>query len=100
MTFAKEAYIYGADHCHIMRDPVLQGYRNEPYTKGLTDLVNTHQPEILLLGATTMGRDLAGSRGDDAGHRPDRRLHRAQHRRPRAGCHAADLRRLACCARS
>ena len=60
-AFAKEACFYGADHCHIMRDPVLQGYRNEPYTKGLTDLVNTHQPEILLLGATTMGRDLAGS---------------------------------------
>ena len=60
-AFAKEAYLYGADHCYIMRDPVLQGYRNEPYTKGLTDLVNTHQPEILLLGATTMGRDLAGS---------------------------------------
>jgi electron transfer flavoprotein alpha subunit len=59
--FAKEAYICGADHCYIMRDPALQGYRNEPYTKGLTDLVNKHQPEILLLGATAMGRDLAGS---------------------------------------
>ena len=44
-----------------MRDPVLKGYRNEPFTKGLTDLVNTHQPEIMLLGATAMGRDLAGS---------------------------------------
>ncbi len=60
-AYAKEAYTYGADHCYIMRDAVLQGYRNEPFTKGLTDLVNTHQPEILLLGATTMGRDLAGS---------------------------------------
>jgi electron transfer flavoprotein alpha subunit len=60
-TYAKEAYAYGADHCYVMRDVVLQGYRNEPFTKGLTDLVNTHQPEILLLGATTMGRDLAGS---------------------------------------
>ena len=59
--YAREAYTYGADHCYIMRDPVLQGYRNEPYTKGLTDLVNKHQPEIMLLGATTMGRDLAGS---------------------------------------
>jgi electron transfer flavoprotein alpha subunit len=38
-----------------------KGYRNEPYTKGLTDLVNAHQPEIMLLGASTMGRDLAGS---------------------------------------
>jgi electron transfer flavoprotein alpha subunit len=27
----------------------------------LTQLVNAHQPEILLLGATTLGRDLAGS---------------------------------------
>jgi electron transfer flavoprotein alpha subunit len=44
-----------------MRDPILKGYRNEPFTKGLTELVNTHQPEIMLLGATTMGRDLAGS---------------------------------------
>lgn len=59
--YAQEAYTYGADRCYLMRDPVLQGYRNEPFTKGLTDLVNTHQPEILLLGATTMGRDLAGS---------------------------------------
>ena len=40
---------------------MLKGYRNEPFTKGLTDLVNTYQPEILLLGATTMGRDLAGA---------------------------------------
>ena len=59
--FAGEAYAYGADRCYLMRDPVLKGYRNEPFTKGLTDLVNTHQPEIMLLGATTMGRDLAGS---------------------------------------
>ena len=61
-AYAKEAYAYGADtNCYIMRDPVLKGYRNEPFTKGLTDLVNTYQPEIMLLGATTMGRDLAGS---------------------------------------
>jgi len=59
--FAKEAYTYGADLCYVMRDPVLAGYRNEPFTKGLTDLVNQFQPEIVLLGATTMGRDLAGS---------------------------------------
>lgn len=60
-AYAKEAYAYGADRCYLMRDPVLKGYRNEPFTKGLTDLVNTHQPEIMLLGATAMGRDLAGS---------------------------------------
>ena len=60
-AYAAEAYAYGADRCYFVRDPVLKGYRNEPFTKGLTDLVNKHQPEIMLLGATTMGRDLAGS---------------------------------------
>lgn len=60
-AYASEAFAYGADRCYVMRDPVLQGYRNEPFTKGLTDLVTTDKPEILLLGATTMGRDLAGS---------------------------------------
>ncbi len=60
-AFAREAWAFGADRCYLMRDPVLKGYRNEPFTKGLTDLVNAHQPEIMLLGATTMGRDLAGS---------------------------------------
>jgi len=60
-SYAREAYAYGADRCYLMRDAVLKGYRNEPFTKGLTDLVNTHQPEIMLLGASAMGRDLAGS---------------------------------------
>ena len=60
-AYAREAYAYGADRCYFVRDAVLKGYRNEPFTKGLTDLVNKHQPEIMLLGATTMGRDLAGS---------------------------------------
>ena len=60
-AFATEAYAYGADRCYFVRDAVLKGYRNEPFTKGLTDLVNKYQPEIMLLGATTMGRDLAGS---------------------------------------
>ncbi|NTV10682.1 MAG: electron transfer flavoprotein subunit alpha/FixB family protein, partial [Zoogloea sp.] len=60
-TYAAEAYTYGAETCYVVRDPILKGYRNEPFTKGLTDLVNKFQPEIVLLGATTMGRDLAGS---------------------------------------
>ena len=59
--FAAEAYSYGADLCYVMRDQVLKGYRNEPFTRALTKLVNEGKPEIVLLGATTMGRDLAGS---------------------------------------
>src|SRR5512135_3181298 len=59
--FCEEAMYHGADLCYLMEDEILQDYRNEPFTKGMTDLVNAYQPEILLLGATTQGRDLAGS---------------------------------------
>lgn len=59
--FCEQAFHHGADHCYLIEDPVLNSYRNQPYTKGLTDLVNACKPEILLLGATTQGRDLAGS---------------------------------------
>ncbi|MCK1513724.1 electron transfer flavoprotein subunit alpha/FixB family protein [Bradyrhizobium sp. 190] len=58
---ALESFCYGADLVYLVADNVLSEYRNESYTKALTDLVNTYKPEILLLGATTLGRDLAGS---------------------------------------
>jgi electron transfer flavoprotein alpha subunit len=59
--FCQEAFCHGADHCYLMEDALLKDYRNQPFTKGMTDLVNAYKPEILLLGATTLGRDLAGS---------------------------------------
>jgi electron transfer flavoprotein alpha subunit len=59
--FCQQAFHHGADLCYLMADPILANYRNDPFTKGLTDLVNTYQPEIVLLGATVQGRDLAGS---------------------------------------
>jgi electron transfer flavoprotein alpha subunit len=58
---AAEAFCYGADVCYVVADDLLANYRNESYTKALTDVVNQFKPEILLLGATTLGRDLAGS---------------------------------------
>ncbi|NMG66333.1 electron transfer flavoprotein subunit alpha [Azoarcus indigens] len=59
--FCHDAFAYGADLCYLMESPTLQDYRNDPFTRGMTELVNTYQPEVLLLGATTQGRDLAGS---------------------------------------
>ncbi len=56
-----EAFAYGADLAYLVEEPLLTDHRNEPFTRALTDLVNTYKPEILLLGATTLGRDLAGS---------------------------------------
>ena len=58
---AAEAFCYGADLAYVAEADVLGDYRNESYTKVLTELVDTYKPEILLLGATTLGRDLAGA---------------------------------------
>ena len=52
---------YGADLVYLVAQPILAHYRNEPFTRAMTDLVNTYKPEIVLLGATVLGRDLAGS---------------------------------------
>lgn len=60
-AICQQAFHYGADSCYLLQHTVLSDYRNEPYTKALTDLVNSYQPEVLMLGATTLGRDLAGS---------------------------------------
>lgn len=56
-----EAIRHGADDVRVTRDPVLEHYRTDPYAKALTTLVERCRPEILLLGATTLGRDLAGA---------------------------------------
>ncbi|MGB0694598.1 MAG: electron transfer flavoprotein subunit alpha/FixB family protein [Rhodospirillaceae bacterium] len=56
-----EAHEYGADTVYLIEDALLADYRNEPFTRAMTDLVETYKPEVLLMGATTLGRDLAGS---------------------------------------
>lgn len=58
---ANECFERGADLVYLAASPLLSAYRNEPYTKVMTELVNQYKPEILLLGATTLGRDLAGA---------------------------------------
>ena len=55
------AFHHGADTVYLGEHDALASYRNEPYTRALTELVETYQPEIVLLGATTLGRDLAGA---------------------------------------
>ncbi len=57
----EEAIAHGADLVYLIDDPVLARYRTEPYLHAMTALARKYHPEILLLGATTMGRDLAGA---------------------------------------
>jgi len=58
---AKEAVGYGADRVFWVDDPSLAVYRTQPYARVLVDLVRQYKPEIFLLGASSRGRDLAGS---------------------------------------
>ena len=58
---AQEAIQYGAERVYVVDDPGFEYYLNRPYTEALTDLVKKYQPEVFLIGATTLGRDLAGA---------------------------------------
>jgi electron transfer flavoprotein alpha subunit len=58
---AQEAFRYGASRVYLIDDPVLALYRNLPYTLGISRLVQRYRPEIFLIGATTLGRDLASA---------------------------------------
>jgi electron transfer flavoprotein alpha subunit/NAD-dependent dihydropyrimidine dehydrogenase PreA subunit len=58
---AKQAIAYGADRVFWVDDPSLAVYRTRPYAEVLVHLVRQYKPEIFLLGASSRGRDLAGS---------------------------------------
>lgn len=49
---------YGADRVIVVDSPVLETYRTEPYTQALAAVINEYKPEIMLVGATAIGRDL------------------------------------------
>ena len=49
---------YGADKVIVVDDPELEVYRTEPYTHALASVINEYKPEIMLVGATAIGRDL------------------------------------------
>jgi electron transfer flavoprotein alpha subunit len=48
----------GADKIYIVDDPALKAYQDDPYTEVLTALVEEYKPEIILCGATVIGRSL------------------------------------------
>jgi electron transfer flavoprotein alpha subunit len=49
---------YGADKVIVVDDPELKNYRTEPYAHALASVINQYKPEIMLVGATAIGRDL------------------------------------------
>ena len=56
---AEELIFYGADRVIIADDPIVKDYRTEIYADILAEQVFKEKPEILLIGATCIGRDLA-----------------------------------------
>ncbi|MCM2358778.1 MAG: electron transfer flavoprotein subunit alpha [Geobacteraceae bacterium] len=56
-----EAFAYGADKAYLLDAPVFRHYRTESYLKGVCHLVERYRPEVILMGATGLGRDLAGA---------------------------------------
>ncbi|MCG8482556.1 MAG: electron transfer flavoprotein subunit alpha [Clostridia bacterium] len=54
-----ELYAYGADQVYVASDPLLENYTTEAYTKVMTEAIREFRPEIVLFGATHIGRDLA-----------------------------------------
>jgi len=58
---AEELIAHGADKVFTFSDPRLRLYQSDAYTRLISELVEERKPEIMLLGATSIGMDLAPS---------------------------------------
>ncbi len=55
-----ELSVYNIDRIYSVENDKLAVYRTAPYVEAAAHLINTYKPEIVLIGATTTGRDFAG----------------------------------------
>ena len=58
MGLSDELFGYGADKVYVSDAPELKNYTTDGYTKVIYEAITTYKPEIVLLGATHIGRDL------------------------------------------
>ncbi|NOX88421.1 MAG: electron transfer flavoprotein subunit alpha/FixB family protein [Calditrichaeota bacterium] len=56
---AKRTFEFGADEALLVDHPSLKEYNTLPYSRIVSQLIDEHQPRIVLFGATFIGRDLA-----------------------------------------
>ncbi|GAA0748299.1 electron transfer flavoprotein subunit alpha/FixB family protein [Clostridium oceanicum] len=54
----KQLVEHGADKVLYVNNPLLKNYTTDGYTKVIYDLIEERKPEVLLVGATYIGRDL------------------------------------------
>jgi electron transfer flavoprotein alpha subunit len=60
-AIAQEAIKYGANRVYHFDDEVFEHYRNCTYYGSIASVAKKYDPEVFLIGATTLGRDLAGA---------------------------------------
>ncbi len=58
-SLAQEAIAFGADKVYVVDDPLLKDYQTDSYVLALEKVVRQVMPQILILGQTSIGRDLA-----------------------------------------
>ncbi|HEX78037.1 MAG TPA: electron transfer flavoprotein subunit alpha/FixB family protein [Dehalococcoidia bacterium] len=58
-ALAQEAIAYGADRVYVVDDPLLQDYQSDLYLAAMDKIITEASPQIVLLGQTSIGRDLA-----------------------------------------
>lgn len=58
-SLAQEAIIFGADKVYVVDDPLLKDYQTDSYVLVMEKVVKQALPKIVLLGQTSIGRDLA-----------------------------------------
>ncbi len=58
-NLVEKLYHYGSDIVYLIEDKKLEHYTTLPYAKVVCDVIREYKPEIVLYGATTLGRDLA-----------------------------------------
>ena len=56
---AQECFEYGAEKVYMVQDPLRENYTTDGYTKVMKQLIDEYKPEIVLYGATHIGRDFA-----------------------------------------
>lgn len=57
--YQQELFNYGAAKIYFLEDPKLKEYQNDYYAKAIADLILKEKPEMMLYGATTIGRSVA-----------------------------------------
>ncbi len=56
---ATEAIAFGADKVYVVDDPLLKDYQSDAYAAAMENVIKQVNPRVVLMGQTSMGRDLA-----------------------------------------